>query len=75
MYDDPRCTYMLTDRWKVEGISKGIPKQCSVGYYDYRYIGEVTAPNQASALSEAKSKYGRHYKDFVVTRIELRREK
>lgn len=72
---DPRYRYVQTDRWKVQGISKGIPKQCSISYYDYRSLGEVIAVDQYNAIREAKAKWGRHYKDFFVERIEARYER
>lgn len=73
--DDPRYQYIMTDRWTVQGISKGIPKGASVGYYDYVTLGEVIAVDQYNAIREAKAKWGRHYKDFFVERIEARYER
>lgn len=73
--DDPRYQYIMTDRWTVQGISKGIPKGASVGYYDYVTLGEVIASDAYNARREAKSRWGRHYHGFIVSRIEARRER
>lgn len=72
---DPRYKYLQTDKWKVWGESKGIPKGCSVSYYDVRVLGEVIASNEYNARQEAKSRWGRHCRNFIVERIVARMEK